>query len=111
MKTKLPVVSLILAAALIAAPVSPASAHGYHHGRGDGLFYGLLGAGAALTVAAATLVTAPVRVLADASEAQPAPVYYAPAPAATYAYPAYAAGYPQQAVVYAYPQTVYVTGR
>jgi len=71
--------------ALAAAPVAPASAHGYHHG---GLVFGLAALGAAAVVGAATIVTAPVRVLA-------AP-FYAPGPA----YPAY---YPPAPAYYAPP--------
>ena len=119
MKYKYLVVSLIAAAALVVAPVSPASARPFHHGHGgDGLLFGLFAGVAAVTVAAATLATAPVRVLADASGppvsypgyyGYGAPTYYA-APAPVYAYPPYgysAYPYPRRAVVYGYPQPVY----
>src|SRR5689334_13761919 len=83
------IIGACAAAALAAAPVSPASAHGYHHG---GLVFGLAALGAAAVVGAATIVTAPVRILA-------AP-FYAPAPT----YPAY---YPPAPAYYAPPPSYY----
>lgn len=108
----------VLTAALAAAPVTSAHAEGWHHGgwghegwghegwhhhdHDFGLIGGLaLGVGA-IVGAAATVATAPVRVIADAA-APPEPVY-APAPVAYYGgYPP--AYYPQRrVVVYSYPQ-------
>ena len=63
--------------ALAAAPLTPASAHSYHHGWP---VFGLAALGAAAVVGAATIVTAPVRVLAAPFYYPPAPAYYAPAP-------------------------------
>jgi hypothetical protein len=83
------IIGACAAAALAAAPVSPASAHGYHHG---GLVFGLAALGAAAVVGAVTIVTAPVRILA-------AP-FYAPGPA----YPAY---YPPAPAYYAPPPSYY----
>jgi len=89
---------LVAAVGLIAAPLSPASAHD-HWGRrgghgGPGLFFPLAIAGAIVGTAAA-IATAPVRALADAAAP---PVYAAPPPAPAY----YAA--PQQAPAYYAPQ-------
>src|SRR5271169_3248670 len=77
------IIGACAAVALAAAPVAPASAHGYHHG---GLVFGLAALGAA------AIVTAPIRVLA-------AP-FYAPGPA----YPAY---YPPAPAYYAPPPSYY----
>jgi hypothetical protein len=83
-KYKAAIIGACAAIALAAAPVTPASAHGYHHG---GLIFGLAALGAAAVVGAATIVTAPVRVLAapfyapGAAYYAPAPAYYAPPPA------------------------------
>jgi hypothetical protein len=71
------IIGACAAVALAAAPLTPASAHGYHHG---GLVFGLAALGAAAVVGAATIVTAPVRVLA-APFYPPGPAYYPPAPA------------------------------
>jgi len=120
MNYKLSSMSLLVATAVAVMPLSPANASSYHHGgygRG-GFFYGLVGVGTALTVAAATLITAPVRLVADAARdpvVVPPPTYYTPQ---TYAYPAYpqtsyypsaypAYGYPRQTVVYGYPAPIY----
>src|SRR5271166_3008664 len=83
------IIGACAAVALATAPVAPASAHGYHHG---GLVFGLAALGAAAVVGAATIVTAPVRVLA-------AP-FYAPGPA----YPAY---YPPAPAYYTPPPSYY----
>ena len=97
-------------AAAIAVP-TPASAHGWGGrgwhggGRGDGLFFGLLGAGAAVVGAAAYLATAPVRIVADAAE--PAPVYAAPAPQPVYYAQPAPAYYAPQPVAYSYPAPAY----
>jgi len=83
------IIGACAAVALAAAPVAPASAHGYHHGWP---VFGLAALGAAAVVGATTIVTAPVRVLA-------AP-FYAPGPA----YPAY---YPPAPAYYAPPSGYY----
>ncbi len=108
MKLKLAGISILTAAALAIAPVSPASAHGFHH-HGFPIIAGLIGAGVAVGTAAAVIATAPVRVIANAAPPYPAyypgyayapaayaaPVYYAPAPQPVYYqapvpyYPAY----------------------
>jgi hypothetical protein len=108
MTYKLSLIGLI-AAALIVAPINPASADPfYHHDHHDGLFVGLVGVGAAVTVAAATLVTAPVRIIADVA-APPRPVvgYYGPVAYAypPAVYPVY--GHPYRRVVYGYGQPGY----
>ena len=78
--------------ALAAAPVAPASAHSYHHGWP---VFGLAALGAAAVVGAATIVTAPVRVLAAPfyppapASYPPAPAYYGPPPAYYGALPGY----------------------
>jgi hypothetical protein len=113
MKTKLFAISLLTAAAVAIAPVSPASAHGYdHHRHGFPLLGGLFAAAGAVVGGAALVATAPVRVIANAAEPYPypqaypaAPVYYAAPPAPVgYAYPPY--GYPAP-VTYAYPPQAY----
>ena len=76
MKYKAAIIGACAAVALAAAPVTPASAHGYHHGWP---IFGLAALGAAAVVGAATIVTAPVRVLAAPFYA-PGPAYYPPAP-------------------------------
>jgi len=87
-------VGAITGLALVAMPLSSASAHGRRHD--GGLIFGLAALGTAAVVGVATLVTAPVRALADAS-----------APAPVYAQPGYAYAQPP---VYAYaPPPVYVT--
>ena len=114
MKTKLFAISLLTAAAVAVAPVSPASAHDYyHHRHGFPLLGGLFAAAGAVVTGAAVVATAPVRIIANAAQPYPAaaypayaaPVYYAapPAPVA-YAYPPY--GYPAP-VAYAYPRRAY----
>ena len=76
------------AIALAAMPLTQASAHGWH--RGPGVFFGLAAAGAAVGVAAATLLTAPVAIAAAPFQA---PAYYPP-PAPAYGYPPPAYAYP-----------------
>ena len=113
---------LVAAAALVATPVSSASARGWHRGHGGpGLLFPLAIAGAVVGTAAA-IATAPVRALGDAAAAPvyaaPAPVYAAPpayyaAPAAPPAYyppppqayypPPAAAYYPPPGYAYPYP--------
>jgi hypothetical protein len=88
MKYRAAIIGACAAVALVAAPLTPASAH-QHHG---GLVFGLAALGAAVVVGAATIVTAPIRVLA-------AP-FYAPGPA----YPAY---YPPAPAYYAPPPAYY----
>ena len=78
------IIGACAAVALAAAPLTPASAHP-HHG---GLVFGLAALGAAAVVGAATIVTAPVRVLAAPFYA-PGPAYYPPAPAYYAPPPAY----------------------
>jgi hypothetical protein len=82
MKYKAAIIGACGAVALAAAPITPASAHPRHHGWP---VFGLAALGAAAVVGAATLATAPVRVLAaplyGAAYYPPAPVYYAPPPA------------------------------
>jgi len=70
------IIGACAAVALIATPFTPASAHQRH----AGLVFGLAALGAAAVVGAATIVTAPVRVLAAPFYA-PGPAYYPPAPA------------------------------
>jgi len=85
MKYKAAIIGACAAVALAAAPITPASAHGYHHGWP---IFGLAALGAAAVVGAATIVTAPIRVLAVPFYPpgpaypyyQPAPAYYAPQP-------------------------------
>ncbi len=98
MKTRL-LLTGILTIAMMGLPVSPASAHGFHHG-GDGLLFGALGAVVATT---AYLITAPVRVVADVIAPAP-PAYYAPQPAYVYAP---APVYQRPMVVYSYPAPYY----
>ena len=83
-KYRATIIGACTAVALAAAPLTPASAHP-HHG---GLVFGLTALGAAAVVGAATIVTAPVRVLAAPFYA-PGPVYYPPAPAYYAPGPAY----------------------
>ena len=75
-KSRAAIIGACAAVALAATPLKPAAAHP-HHG---GLVFGLAALGAAAVVGAATIVTAPVRVLAAPFYA-PGPVYYPPAPA------------------------------
>ena len=79
------IVGACAALALTAVPLAPASAHSYHHGWP---VFGLATLGAAAVVGAATIVTAPVRVLA-APFYPPPPAYYPPAPAYYSPPPAY----------------------
>ena len=83
-KYRTTIVGACAAIALAAVPLTPASAHP-HHG---GLVFGWAALGAAAVVGAATIVTAPVRVLAAPFYA-PGPVYYPPAPAYYAPAPAY----------------------
>lgn len=126
---------LLITAALVAAPIIPAQARGWHHGWGwghhDGVALGIVGAAGAVVGAAVTLATAPFVIAADAVAPGPVyadPAYPAPAPAyypaPSYGYPApapayYAApgyGYPAYGyyrphrVVYAYPAPAPVYG-
>src|SRR6266436_6488986 len=80
-KVKAAVVSAAVAVALVAMPLSSASAHGRHHG----VFFGLAAASAAVVVGAATLLTAPVAIVTAPFRAPyyPAPAYYPP-PAPAY---------------------------
>jgi hypothetical protein len=95
----------VAAAAIIAAPLSSVSAHDHWH-RGGGLLFGLAALGTAAVVGAATIATAPVRVLAAPAPGYyaPPPVYYAPAPVYV-APPVYAAPpvYYAPAPMYAVP--------
>jgi hypothetical protein len=89
MQRKSMFIGALAAVALVAAPMAPASAHGYYR-HGGGLFYGLAALGTAAIVGAATIATAPLRVLAPpvvygpprapAYYYAPVPQYYAPAP-------------------------------
>jgi hypothetical protein len=83
-KYRAAIIGACAAIALAAAPLTSASAHPHH----DGLVFGLAALGAAAVVGAATVVTAPVRVLAAPFYA-PGPVYYPPAPAYYAPAPAY----------------------
>jgi hypothetical protein len=85
MKYKAAMIGACAAVALAVTPLAPASAHSYHHGWP---VFGLAALGAAAVVGAATVVTAPVRVLAAPFYA-PRPVYYPPAPAYYAPAPAY----------------------
>lgn len=107
MNTKLIITGIVATSLMATLPISPASAHEFHHhggghgGHGDGLLFGLVGG---VVTAAALIATAPVRILADAAE--PAqPVYAEPQPQAYYAQPGYGyyRPYPHRTVVYAYP--------
>jgi hypothetical protein len=84
-KYRAAIISACAAVALAAAPLTPASAHPYRHGWP---VFGLVALGAAAVVGAATIVTAPVRVLA-APFYGPGPAYYPPAPAYYAPPPAY----------------------
>jgi hypothetical protein len=79
---KAAIIGACAAVALAAAPLTPASAHPHHHGWP---VFGLAALGAAAVVGAATIATAPVRVLSAPFYAPayypPAPAYYAPQPA------------------------------
>jgi hypothetical protein len=76
-KYKAAIIGACAALALAATPVTSASAHPRHHGWP---VFGLAALGAAAVVGAATIATAPVRVL-PAPFYGPGPVYYPPAPA------------------------------
>jgi hypothetical protein len=83
MTYKSALIGAVVSLSLAAAPLSSASARGFHHGGGrdGGLVIGLA---AAAVVGAVTLATAPFRVLAaPAPVYAPAPAYYPPPP---YAY-------------------------
>jgi hypothetical protein len=83
MQFKTALVGAVAATALAMAPLTPASAHGYRH---FGLVGGIFALGAAAVVGAATIATAPLRVLAAPAYAPaPPPAYYPPAP--RYYYP------------------------
>ena len=82
---KAAIIGTCTAVALAAAPLTPASAHPHHYGWP---VFGLAALGAAAVVGAATIVTAPVRVLAAPLYA-PGPAYYPPAPAYYAPPPAY----------------------
>ncbi len=83
MSIRTALIGAVAASALVVAPMTQASAHGYRH---FGLLGGIFGLGAAAVVGAATIATAPLRVLAAPgygpayAPAPPPPVYYAPAP-------------------------------
>jgi hypothetical protein len=100
--------SVAVAAALIAAPLSPASARGRHFFAGP--FFPLAVAGA-VVAGVATLVTAPVALATAPFRAPyyygPPPGYYPPAPG--YYYPAqpYAAPQPYPAPPSYYPPSPY----
>ena len=94
MQIKYAFIGALASVALAAAPVTSASAHGYRHG---GLIFGLGALGAAVVVGAATIATAPFRVLAGT------PGYYGP-PRAAYYGPGYYAPAPQY---YAPPPPAY----
>ena len=88
------VLSVTLAAALLAAPLSSASAHGHRRHNGDALLFGAIaGTMAAVGIAAAASSPPPPVVYA------PAPVYVAPPPPVVYVRPA--------PVYYAQPAPVY----
>jgi hypothetical protein len=87
MMFKSPLIGAVAAAAMVAAPVSPASAHGYYR-HGGGPIFGLAALAGAAVVGAAAIATAPFRALA-------APGYYGPPRAAYYAPGYYAAPPPQ----------------
>jgi hypothetical protein len=74
-KYRVAIIGACAAVALAVGPVAPASAHPHRHGWP---VFGLAALGAAAVVGAATIVTAPVRVLAAPFYA---PAYYPPAPA------------------------------
>ncbi|MDR3448175.1 MAG: hypothetical protein P4M15_00220, partial [Alphaproteobacteria bacterium] len=108
MKYKFAAIALT-AAALAAAPLAPAEAHGWDHGHGGygggwhdhggggwhenhhggGIGWGVAAGIGAIVGAAATIATAPFVAVGDAFAPAPQPVVY------------------QQQPVYAYPQTYY----
>jgi hypothetical protein len=106
MKFRSAAISVVVATAICAMPLSSASAHEHWRGHGPGLLFGLAAVGAAAVVGVATIVTAPVRALAAVpAYAPPPPVYAAPPPAYYAPPPAYYAPAP---VVYAAPPGYYV---
>jgi hypothetical protein len=112
-KYRAAVVSAAVAVALVAAPLSSASAHDRHHG---GLIFGL---GAAAVVGAATLLTLPVAIATapfrgpayyappPAYYPPPTPAYYAPPPGYYAPPPAYYAPAPSYYYPPRYPQEYY----
>jgi hypothetical protein len=101
MRYKTVALAMLGAAALVVAPLSPASAH--EHFRGRGVAFGLA---AAVVGTAAFIATAPFRALAaPVYAAPPQPVYYAP-PQAYYAPPPQAY-YAPPPVYYVQPQAYY----
>jgi len=106
MRIASPLISMATGLALVAVPLTPASAHGRHHD-GGGLLFGLAALGTAAVVGVATIATAPVRALAAATEAPPPPppAYYAPQPYYAAPPPVYYA--PPQAYYYAAPPGYY----
>jgi hypothetical protein len=103
MKLHTKAIPCLLAAVMAVAPISSASAHdGWHH-HGEGPVVGLFALGALAVVGVATILTAPVRAIADAP-AYPPQGYYPPQPGY---YPQQQAYYQQPPVYYA-PQPVYV---
>jgi hypothetical protein len=85
MYVKTALIGAVAATALALAPLTPASAHGYRH---FGLIGGIFALGTAVVVGAATVATAPFRVLAGPPAYAPPPTYYAPPPRYYYAPPA-----------------------
>ena len=80
MNVKIALIGAVAATALAVAPMAQASAHGYRH---FGLIGGVFALGAAAVVGAATIATAPLRVLAGPGPVYapaPPPAYYPPAP-------------------------------
>jgi hypothetical protein len=94
MTYKTALVGALAAVAMVAAPVSPASAHGYRHGGGP--IFGLAALAAGVVVGAAAIATAPLRVLG-------APAYYGPPRPAGYYASGYAPGYYAAPPQYYYP--------
>lgn len=100
------VLSTAVAFALVASPLSSASAHDHHHGP---VFFGLAGAAvvgaAALLTAPFVIATAPFRAPVYAPPPAyypaPAPAYYAPPPTYYAPPPAYYAPPPPPAYSYA----------
>ena len=103
MTYKSAILGAVIAVALAAAPISPASAHGY---RGGGVIFGLAALGTAAVVGAAEIATAPIRALAGPPVYVPAPAYYAPAPSYYYV-PAPRYYYAPAPAYYAVPRGYY----